>query len=250
MNVLETYRDKVVALLDEIAETQRQSIHAAASVLADTVARDGLIYVFGSGGHSYIASEDMAGRAGGLAPVYPIFDPGISVSFGGRRSSAIERLPGYARAVLGVYPITSNDCIVIINAYGINSATIDTALWAKEAGVTSIGITSPGFSEGVPSDHPARHPSGHNLHDVVDIYVDSKMPEKDAVLQFEGLTPWVSPVSTIVNSFVVQSLVGEAVGLLLDRGIRPPVFTSANIPGGDAANKELMERYAPRIKFL
>ena len=250
MNVVQTFHDKVVELLDDITNTQQERIAAAATILTDTVARDGLIYVFGSGGHSYIASEDMAGRAGGLAPVHPVFDPGISVSFGGRRSSAIERLPGYAPAVLGVYPITSEDCIVIVNAYGINSATIDTALWAREKGIQSVGITSPGFSERVPEDHPARHPSGHNLHDVVDAFVDSKMPEKDAVLQFSGLAPWVSPVSTIVNSFVIQSLVGEVVKLLLERGITPPVFTSANIPGGDAANKELMEKYAPRIKFL
>jgi uncharacterized phosphosugar-binding protein len=84
----------------------------------------------------------------------------------------------------------------------------------------------------------------------VDHVLDCKMPLHDAVLQFPGLAQWVSPVSTILNAFVIQTLVGETVQALLARGVTPPVWTSANIPGGDEANRTLIERYGRRVRFL
>jgi len=100
---------------------------------------------------------------GGLIPVYAILDQGISIAHGSPRSSNIERTLGYAQAVLNAHPIEKGDIIVIVNAYGINSCTIDTALWCKEPGVIAIGITSPGFSKAVSSSRPARHPSKKSL---------------------------------------------------------------------------------------
>jgi len=40
----------------------------------------------------------------------------------------------------------------------------------------------------------------------------------------------------------------EAVGLLLDAGVEPPVYISANVPGGDEHNHVLEDRYAGRIR--
>jgi uncharacterized phosphosugar-binding protein len=192
----------------------------------------------------------MSSRAGGLAGVYPVLDPGIALVFGPRRSGAIERTPGYAQAALGTYPITSSDVLIIVNAYGINACTIDAALWGKDHAVKTVGLTSPSFSRRIPPEHPARHPSRKNLFEVVDYVVDTKMPERDAVLQFPGLAAWTSPVSTILNAFVIEALVGETVQALLDLGQMPMVWTSANIPGGDEANQAIIRRYAGRIRWL
>ncbi|MDR7537872.1 MAG: SIS domain-containing protein [Armatimonadota bacterium] len=247
---IERYRQAVFALLDRIVREERDSIRQVAGVLAGVLAQDHLIYVYGTGGHSYIAAEEMSWRAGGLAAVFPILDPGVSLAYGARRSTAVERVPGYARAVLANYPITPGDVLIISNAYGINACTIDAALWAKERGITTVAITSPAFSKAIPPDHPARHPSRRNLFELADYVLDSKMPERDAVLQFPGLEAWVSPVSTVLHAFLIQSLVAETVGALLDRGANPPVWTSANVPGGEEANRALIERYAPRIRWL
>jgi len=219
-------------------------------VLAEVIAADHLVFVFGPGGHSYIAAEEMSYRAGGLGAVYPILDPGVSIAFGARRSTAVERTPGYAQAILNTHPITGDDILIIVNAYGINACTIDAALWARERGVRTVGITSPSFSRSIPRDHPARHPSGKNLFELVDYVVDSKMPERDAVLQFPGLEAWTSPVSTILNAFVIQALVGETTRALLDAGHTPPIWTSGNIPGGDEANRRIVSRYSGRIRGL
>lgn len=247
---MEQFHRTVDNLLNTVVEETGPAIRRVAKILADVIAKDHLLYVFGTGGHSTIAAEEMSWRAGGLAAVYPIFDPGVNLAFGARRSSAIERTPRYAQAALWPYPITRDDVLIIANAYGINACTIDAALWAQERGIRTVGITSPDFSRKVPPDHPARHPSGKSLFQVVDYVLDTKMPERDAVLEFPGLRPWVAPVSTILNAFVVQSLVAEIAGALLESGVTPPVWTSGNIPGGDEANRSLIERYAARIRWL
>jgi uncharacterized phosphosugar-binding protein len=240
----------VEELLNTVVEETGPDIRRVAQLLAGVVGNDHLLYVFGTGGHSTIAAEEMSWRAGGLAAVYPIFDPGVSIAFGARRSSAIERTPRYAQAVLGPYPITKDDVLIVANAYGINACTVDAALWARERGITTVGITSPGFSRKVPPDHPARHPTRKSLFEVVDYVLDTKMPERDAVLQFPGLRPWVAPVSTILNAFVIECLVAEIADALVKSGATPPIWTSGNIPGGDEANQDLIEHYARRIRWL
>ena len=250
MGPTERYHQAVTALLERVVREESANIRQVARVLAEVLSRDHLIYVFGTGGHSYIAAEEMSWRAGGLAAVFPILDPGVSLAYGARRSTAVERVPGYALAVLANYPISAEDILIIATSYGINACTIDAALWAKERGVRTVAITTPDFSKSIPADHPARHPSGKNLFELADYVLDSKMPERDAILQFPGVSAWVSPVSTILNAFVIQTLVAETVQALLDMGVSPPVWTSANIPGGDEANRALIARYAPRIRWL
>jgi uncharacterized phosphosugar-binding protein len=237
-------------LLRRLAEEEAGNIRRVGQVLADVIAADHLLFVFGTGGHSYIAAEEMSYRAGGLGAVFPILDPGVSIAFGARRSTSVERTPGYAQAVLNTYPLTTDDILIIVNAYGINACTIDAALWARERGIRTVGITSPAFSRSIPRDHPARHPSGQNLFEVVDDLIDSKMPERDAVLQFPGLDAWTSPVSTILNAFVIQALVGETTRALLAAGQTPPIWTSGNIPGGDEANRKIVARYSGRVRGL
>ncbi len=250
MRALERYHAAIGTLLARVASEEKDSIARAAGLLADVVARDRLIFVFGTGGHSYMGAEEMFYRAGGLAAVYPILDPGVSLSFGGRRSTAVERLPGYAQRVLAGYPLTPQDALVVVNAYGINAVTIDAALWAREHGIPLIGVTSSAFSRGTPHDHPARHPSRQDLCDLADLVIDTKMPSPDAVLGFEGSEQLVGPASTVLNAFALQALVAATVETLLARGIVPPVWTSANVPGGEEANRRLVERYAPRVHWL
>jgi uncharacterized phosphosugar-binding protein len=42
----------------------------------------------------------------------------------------------------------------------------------------------------------------------------------------------------------------EVSGRLLERGLRPPVFVSANLDHGDAANLALMNAYRDRVSYL
>lgn len=239
-----------MSVLKRIEDEQQESIDKAATILANAVAEDKLINVIGPGGHSNLAAEEVLWRAGGLAPVNPILDPGTILMFGAKRSNYIERSPGYAKAVLQSYGVSKGDVLVIVNAYGINSMTIDCALYCKEVGIASVGITSTSFAQNVPKDAPSRHPSGKNLHELVDVFIDNYLPLGDAVVEVEGLGQKMGPTSTYCNAFAINLLMIRTAEKLIELGIQPPVWTSANLPEGDRLNKEYEEKYFPRVKHL
>lgn len=245
----EQYRQSVSAMFAEIAADPRGSIPRAADLMASAIMADKLIHVIGTGGHSNLGAEEMFWRAGGLVPVNAILDPGTMLMFGAVRSNVVERTPGYARAVLDAYKV-EDGVLIIVNAYGINAMTIDVALEAARRKIPSIGVTSRSFGDKVPAGHKARHPGGKNLHELVDVWVDSCMPYGDAIVEFEGLDQRVAPSSTLANCFTVNLLVVETVRLLLERGFAPPLWRSANLPGGEEANQSYQQAFGPRIKHL
>ncbi len=249
-SLMPTYLERATALLHRIVAEEAPAIQRAAHVIADRIAEDRLIYAIGPGGHSQIGAEEVFSRAGGLACIVSFLDDGFYMGHGAARSMAIERTPGYARAILSHPEMAAGDVLIIINAYGINAATIDSALFARERGMTSIGVTSIENQRGLPQGHPSRHPSGQDLCDLVDIVIDTKMPLGDAVMRVDGVQEKVGPVSTIVNAFTLNAIVLEAVAELARRGIDPPVWRSSNSPGGDEANVAVTERYRHRIPNL
>lgn len=244
------YRDVVTSILDAIAENECEPIDKAAQLLAKAVGEDRLINIIGPGGHSNMAVEETFWRAGGLAPVNAMLDAGTNVIHGAKRSNIIERTPGYAKAVLDSYGIGKDDVLIIVNAYGINPMTIDCALECKERGATSIGITSTSFADFVPNGSPSRHPSGKNLHELVDVFINNHLPLGDAVVEIPGLKQKMGPTSTFCNVFAINLLMMRTAEKLLEMGIEPPVWTSANMPDGDRMNKAYEEKYIPRIKHL
>jgi uncharacterized phosphosugar-binding protein len=244
------YLEEAKRILDQLAAEEGESIMQAGRAVADRVAEDRLIYVIGPGGHSQIGAEEVFSRAGGLAAIYSFLDDGFYLGHGAARSMRIERTPGYARAILGEAALAAGDLLIIVNAYGINSATIDSALYARELGMTTIGVTSVANQRGLPQGHPSRHPSGKDLCDIVDIVVDTKMPVGDALLAIDGVPQRVGPVSTMVNAFAMNSIMLAAMVELVGRGIEPPVWKSSNSPGGDEANLAVSARYRGRVPLL
>jgi uncharacterized phosphosugar-binding protein len=250
-NITKQYLTAVSEIINKIAHEEQESIDKAADVLADFVLKDKLINVFGPGGHSNLAAEEVLWRAGGLACVNPILDPGTSLFFGAKRSNYVERTPGYAKAVFDTYGVHEGDVLVIVNAYGINSVTIDSALECKKRGVTSIAITSKSFGEHVPKGAASRHPSGQNLYEVADMYINCHLPLGDSVVDVEGITPQkMGATSTYANAFAMNLLMMTTAEKLVERGVRPPVWTSANLPDGDRLNKEYEEKYGYRVRHL
>ena len=72
----------------------------------------------------------------------------------------------------------------------------------------------------------------------------------DAALELPGLSQKTGPTSTALGSAVAQAVVVETVARLLQRGYAPPVFVSANIPGGPEQNEKTLARYRDRIRFM
>jgi uncharacterized phosphosugar-binding protein len=166
------------------------------------------------------------------------------------RSLCTAPTPGYGRIVIADRDLGAEDLLILVNAYGINAALIDAALEARRRGVFLIGVSSRIHAESTPPEHPARHPTRQNLHDLVDIAIDTKVPVGDAIVRVEGMGEPIAAISTFANAFALNALVIRTVARLIEMGIEPPVWRSGNAPGGDEANARFLARFRHRVRAL
>ncbi len=244
------YLSDLNALLARILAEERESIDRAASWMADQIADDRLIYIYGPGGHSGLAAQETFFRAGGLLHISAILDEGTLLSGGALRSMAVERTPGFGRLVIADQGLVADDLIILVNAYGINAAVIDAALEARRRGVRIIGLNSHEHARNSAADHPARHPSASNLQDLVDVAIDTKVAIGDALVAVPGVSERIAAASTFTNAFTLNCMIIQTVTNLAARGMTPPIWRSANSPGGDEANAAHIEYFRQRVRWL
>ena len=244
------FAESVKRIIDQIISVNSEVLETAADLTAEVIAGDDLVHIVGTGGHSTLGPQEIFWRAGCLAPINPLLPPSLLIPMGARTSNVMERSLGIASAVLDSYQVPSGALLIIVNAYGINPMTIETALECRKRGITTIGVTSASFAENVPAGAPSRHPSGRGLHELVDYFLDTRMPYGDACIEIPGIEVKAAPVSTITNSFCLHMLMIRTAEKLAARGITPPIWTSANIPEGDEANRKLHEKYDSRVRHL
>jgi uncharacterized phosphosugar-binding protein len=169
------------------------------------------------------------------------------VLFGGAPVSTLntklERDPTVARRLLDLAPVQPDDVFVIASNSGVNGVIVEMARLVKERGHKLIAFTSLEHTNKV----PAKHPSGQKLCDIADVVLDNGAPYGDAALPLPsgGAT---GAVSSITAALLAQMITIEVVRRIIDAGQTPPVYLSANIPGGDEHNHELEARYAGRIR--
>ena len=244
------YLSEVTDLMQRILSEEAEPVQTVAEVLAEQIRADRLVHVFGPGGHSNLAAQEVFFRAGGLMHISAILDGGTLLSDGALRSMAMERTPGYGRVVVEDWQLGGQDVLLLVNAYGINAALIDAALTAAEAGVRTVGVSSRRHAEATAADHPARHPSGANLHDLVDLHLDTKVPVGDAVIRVDGVDEATGAVSTFANAFTLNWLMLSVVELLAEDDLPIPMWRSGNAPGGDEANARFLSRFRSRVRML
>jgi uncharacterized phosphosugar-binding protein len=241
------FRRHVGHLLDTIHARTSAAIEEAADILVQAVEKDALIHIGGAGGHSQIPAMEMFYRAGGLANVSIIFGPGLGL-FDGK--PCLERVPGMGGATMAYHDVRPEDVVIIVNYYGMNAATIDLALAAKARGCRVIGITSTAFSRKTPKNFRARHPSRKNLGDVVDLVLDTHTSAEEQVVPVPGFPQKVGVASSLAGCYIAQLLTIRTVEKALQRGLKPPVWMCANLPGGDEENDGHLKKYIPRMRHL
>ncbi|NKZ08106.1 hypothetical protein [Actinomadura latina] len=62
--------------------------------------------------------------------------------------------------------------------------------------------------------------------------------------------PRTAAASTILAAYAWSRVLAGLDDLAAERGADPPRWTSANVPGGDAANAALLTRYRHRVPEL
>lgn len=250
MDLISAYGAAIKKHIDSIASEERDNIRKAAEVLAARIKQDEPIYIYGPGGHSNLGTQEIFFRAGGLMHINPILDEGTLLSSGALRSMAMERLPGYGTIIMKDSGIKKGDVLILCNAYGINSATIDAAIYAKENDIKLIAVTSITHAKNTADSHPARHPSKKNLWEIADITLDCKVLPGDAVMELEGVEQKMGAMSTFANAFLLNCLMMETVKQLSASGQVPPIWRSGNIAGGDEWNNQFIGRFKNRIGKL
>lgn len=239
----ERYFDRLGELLREL-EGQGPQIEAAAEMIAQCIADNGVVHVFGSG-HSHMMAEEVFHRAGGLFAFNAMLDINLT-SFGTLKAGMVERTEGYAKVILTSFDVRPGEVVIVVSNSGINPVPIELAMEAKALGAKVIGLTSAAAYANATS----RHSSGKKLTDVCDLVVDSRVPSGDAIVPFEGLDVPVAASSTVLGAALMNAIVAETVRILLENGVQPPVIVSMNVPGGDERNAELTEQYRPRLRLL
>ena len=244
------YYKSIIENLEKVNETQEENIKAAASLMADAIASDRLIHVYGGGGHTTLPVGEMFFRAGGLACINPVMETGLSVFNQALKYLELERTVNFGASIVKYYELKKDDVLIIFHNIGINPATIDAAMEAKKAGAKIIAVSSSYWQEEMPADHFIRHPNKINLFDYADVKIDDFNPVGDAVVTVPGLDTPIAPVSNVVDFYIAHLLEIETVRQCVERGVKPPVWSSANTPGGDETNAAYLAKYRPRIKML
>ena len=244
------YIEKAFANINRVKEEQAGNIQAAARLMADAIAADKLISVYGGGGHTTLVMGEMFFRAGGFSNINPIMETGLSVFNQALKYLELERCVNYGRSIMKYYDLQQDDLLIIFHNIGINAATIDAAMEAKERGVKIIAVSSSCWQNEMPPEHFIRHPSRKNLFDIADVCIDDNNPVGDAIVNVPGFATPIAPVSNVVDFAIAHLLEIETVRLCVERGITPPVWNSANAPGGDQKNAAYLKKYKPLIKSL
>ena len=244
------YLPLTIELLNRVENEQYENIKAAGELMAQAIAEDRLINVYGGGGHTTLPVSEMFFRAGGLCNINPCMETGLSVFNQAQKYLSLERCVNYGRAIMNYYDLHEGDVLIIYHNIGTNPATIDAALQAKERGAKIIAVSSSDWQKNTPMDYELRHPSHLNLFDLADICIDDYNPLGDTVVKLEGFDTPIGPISNMIDFYIVHRLEIECAKACLARGIEPPFWRSANVPGGDEFNRKNLEKYSSRIKML
>jgi uncharacterized phosphosugar-binding protein len=234
-------RDRTRELIDAI-DSQHENLAKAAELVLDAVNGDGIVHAAGAG-HSLAMVCETFYRAGGLAAVRPMWDPEVLPLTGALRSSAAERVPGRGRALVEKSDIRQGDVVVVFSTSGRNPYPVEIAQASLARDVPVIAVTSTAASAAA-----ADRSGGTRLADHATVVLDTHVPPGDVV--YPASAPRTSAVSTVAAAYVWSALLAELADLADERGVDLPLWTSANVPGGDERNVELVARYGDRIPEL
>lgn len=244
---VERFHAEVSSRLQAVADDAASGgLDAAIDLIVRSVQAGGVLQAFGTG-HSQAFAMEIAGRAGGLIPTRAIALRDV-VLFGSRDASvlsgaSLERDAGIVDELFALSTLDPADVFLIASNSGVNGSVVGVALRAKAEGHPVIAVTSLEHTNAV----KPKHPSGRRLSEIADVVIDNRAPYGDTTIDL-GDGVGVGAVSSMTAAYVAQLLTIGAAERIAATGATPPVYISANIPGGDEHNHALEARYGARIK--
>lgn len=240
---MKSYTEKIINLLKEIEEKENDNIIQASKIVYDAMKKDMVVHIFATG-HSHMFAEEMFYRAGGLVQINPILEPALMQHEGAVRSTQLERLSGLSKIIYDSLDVKEGEPFIIVSNSGINSVPIEMAEIVKNNNHPVIILSSVESSKLLKS----RAKNGLKLYELGDVVIDNHSPYGDGVI--ESKYGNVGSSSTILNSYIAQMLVLNIIDLYEKDGLVPPIYQSANTPGGDEHNKNIYNKFKNRVKSL
>jgi uncharacterized phosphosugar-binding protein len=231
-------------IISKIEKTQAAALRQVADLYAHTIAADGLVHLWG-GGHSSMGVQETFPRIGSIVGFHPIVELPITYytnvvgTSGLRQALFLERVSGYAEAVLDNYEFGPNDCFVVISSTGINSVAVEMALGAKRRGMPVVAITSLAHQAKTIS----RHSSGKKLGEVADFVIDNCTPPGDASIKVEGCDYPTSSTSSLGVIVIVQALNAMVAERLIKLGHKPLILASPHFVENEEESRRNIEEY-------
>jgi uncharacterized phosphosugar-binding protein len=234
------WMDKADETLQRIRATQLDAIKQGAALIADSIAKGGALHYFDSG-H---ATGELLHRAGGLFAIHQIqfnvavnhTKPPLHPAAGGKGWYQDERAVAF---LLDQCHLREGDVLLQCSVTGSSAAVVEVALGMKKRGVKIVAVTSPTYSKAIKSSHP----SGQFLYQIADVVIDNCGPAGDAAVDIAGLDAPVCPTSGLAFIYTCWSVLAQVMQNLLDRGIKPHVYKSVNMPGAKEFNEQAQAAY-------
>ena len=208
--LIDRYQKAVDDLLMKVRTTQREAIFKAGELVANAVENGGKIY-FAEICHAI--QRDVIYRGGG-----PIF-------YNEYKPEETELKPG--------------DVLFVSSVSGRTLKVVELTYDCVQKGINVIAFTSMEYAQAVDPVHP----SGKKLYEMATLTLDNCAPAAEAMLEVEGIEARFAAASGIASDFILWSLTSVAVEKMLKDGYTPGILKSANFPGGNDYNKEIIEKH-------
>jgi uncharacterized phosphosugar-binding protein len=254
MSAAETYFDHTLELLNSIRATELPAIKEGAQLCASSIAKGGLVFLFGNG-HSRMMCEEMIPRQGCFPGFVALVELALSnhaaiVGANGLRAPLyLEKYEGYAEEILKGFHFGPHDAFIVISTSGIRPVVVEMALGAARRGMPVIAIVSRSHCE---QSEPA-HSSGKKLTDIADVIIDNYSPPGDCIVELPGLEWRTGPTSTVTGGMIINMLRCEVAERLLASGHTPVLLPSHQFLGNTAVIDQLerfYEAYRKSVRHL
>ncbi len=216
MRLTERYQQAVDELFAKVRATQTENIIKAAEIMADAVESGHKIWL---GEICHGVQQDLLCRGGG-----PLLYRGYN------RHTDFDKLE-------------AGDVVIVSSVSGRTKHVVDMAWNAIEKGVKIIAFTSMEYATQVDPVHP----SGKKLYEFATHTIDNCAPAAEAMLDVEGLEAKFAAASGTSSDYIMWCITATMVEKLMERGIVPGIYKSANYPGGPEYNNDYL---TPRFEKL
>ena len=238
---LHTFGAHMRGHLEQVEAHNAAALDDVVGLMLAVTSRDQRIHVTGTG-HSTALVLETFYRAGGLACVSPILHPALIPLLGGAASTVMERTEGLAAVLLAQAAPEPGELAFVFSASGVNAVPVELAEGLRDAGATVVAVTS------LPHLRAAPARVGRKLDAVADVVLDIDTPVGD-VAYGEG-PQRTAALSSLTSVYLWNLLLARLADRAAEAGVELPLWSSANIPGGDDRNAALLERYRARIPLL